>query len=273
LGDDTIYCDKLRFRQILLNLLSNAYKFTPDGGTVSLKGKLLSAGDRLTYEIRVKDTGIGMSKEFSEQIWDAFTREEVKAVHETQGTGLGMSIVKNIVNLMQGTVSLETAPGKGSEFTVTLPLEPCDAAAEASKQEKVAAADAMNRRYDGKTILVVDDTPMNLKLAEHTLTKFGFTVRQTSSGIDAIELVKRSAPGEIDLILMDVSMPVMSGLEATRRIRALEDPALRSIPILAMTANAFASDIQDALDAGMNAHVPKPFLKEDLITKINANLH
>ncbi len=273
LGDDTIYCDKLRFRQILLNLLSNAYKFTPDGGTVSLKGKLLSAGDRLTYEIRVKDTGIGMSKEFSEQIWDSFTREEVKAVHETQGTGLGMSIVKNIVNLMQGTVSLETAPGKGSEFTVTLPLEPCDAAAEASKQEKVAAADAMNRRYDGRTILVVDDTPMNLKLAEHTLTKFGFTVRQTSSGIDAIELVKRSAPGEIDLILMDVSMPVMSGLEATRRIRALEDPALRSIPILAMTANAFASDIQDALDAGMNAHVPKPFLKEDLITKINANLH
>nr|MCR4896103.1 response regulator [Lachnospiraceae bacterium] len=272
LGEDTVCCDKLRFRQILLNLLSNAYKFTPDGGTVSLKGRLLSVGDKLTYEIRVKDTGIGMSKEFSEHIWDAFTREEVKAVHETQGTGLGMSIVKNIVNLMQGTVSLETAPGEGSEFTVALPLERCMGEAAPSAQE-AATADAMNRRYDGRTILVVDDTPMNLKLAEHTLTRFGFTVRQTSSGIDAIEIVKNSAPGDIDLILMDVSMPVMSGLEATRRIRALEDPELRNIPILAMTANAFASDIQDALDAGMNAHIPKPFLKEELITKISANLH
>ena len=119
---------------------------------------------------------------------------------------------------------------------------------------------------------MVDDTATNIKLAEYVLGKFGFTIRTATCGIDAVETVRNSLPGEIDLILMDVAMPVMNGLEATRRIRALENPELASIPIIAMTANAFESDIKAALDAGMNAHVPKPFKREDLIMKIAANL-
>ncbi len=272
LGEDAVYCDKLRFRQILLNLLSNAYKFTNSGGTVLLSGKLLKKEDKLTYEIRVKDSGIGMSAEFKEHIWDAFSRDESAAVvHETQGTGLGMTIVRNIVNMMQGAIDLETAPGEGSEFIIVLPLDPATAAEEVSETD-TAEKEALNRRYDGKTLLVVDDTATNIKLAEFVLGKFGFNILSSTSGIDAIETVKNSKPGDIDLILMDVLMPVMDGLEATRRIRALEDPALASIPIIAMTANAFDSDIKAALDAGMNAHVSKPFRREDLVTKIAANL-
>ncbi|MBO7354884.1 MAG: HAMP domain-containing histidine kinase, partial [Lachnospiraceae bacterium] len=135
LGDDTVKCDKLRFRQIILNLLSNAYKFTNKGGTITLTGKLLEKKDKLTYEIRVKDTGIGMAADFKEHIWEAFTREDKGAVHETQGTGLGMAIVKSIVNLMHGTVDLKTEQGKGSEFIIVLPLEPAQAATEESAED------------------------------------------------------------------------------------------------------------------------------------------
>ena len=271
LGDDTVSCDKLRFRQILLNLLSNAQKFTPEGGNISLSAKLLERGDKLNYEIRVKDSGIGMSKEFSDHIWEAYSREKNNTVNETQGTGLGMAIVRNIVNMMQGTVDLKTELGKGSEFIIVLPLEPvADNASSRTADED--AGKALSKRYDGRTLLVVDDTELNLRLAEYVLKKFGFTIMESKSGIDAIETVKNSKPGDIDLILMDVQMPVMDGLEATRRIRALNDPDLAGIPIIAMTANAFASDIQNALDAGMNAHIPKPFEEKDMITKIDANL-
>ncbi|MCR5332250.1 MAG: response regulator [Lachnospiraceae bacterium] len=310
LGDDRVSCDKLRFRQILLNLLSNAYKFTPEGGSISLSSALTGRDDKLNYEFRIKDTGIGMSKEFSEQIWDAFTREKTSTVNETQGTGLGMAIVRNIVNMMHGTIELKTELGKGSEFIILLSLDPVQEASGASETSGVSGVsgvtgvpgvtevsdgsgdsgdqlhtagtegasgdsdsnDPMKKRYDGVNILVVDDTELNLKLAEYVLQRYGFNVQETKSGIEAIEIVKASKPGDIDLILMDVSMPVMSGLEATRRIRALPDAALARIPIIAMTANAFASDIKDALDAGMNAHVPKPFDEKDLITKIAVNL-
>ncbi|MCR5685825.1 MAG: response regulator [Lachnospiraceae bacterium] len=271
LGSDTVSCDKLRFRQILLNLLSNAYKFTPEGGSVSLSARLTSRGEKLTYEIRVKDTGIGMSKEFSEQIWDAFSREKTNIVNETQGTGLGMAIVRNIINMMQGSIRLETELGKGSEFIIVLNLEPIE---QDNTDEAPANTDreALNRRYDDKTILIVDDTIVNIILAQSVLEKYGFHILQASSGVDSIETVRNSAPGDIDLILMDVQMPVMDGLEAARRIRALPDPALSQIPIIAMTANAFASDIEKALEAGMNAHVPKPFEESDLIIKIATNL-
>ena len=271
MGDDVVRCDKLRFRQILLNLLSNAYKFTPSGGKVLLGGRLLERGDELVYEIRVRDTGAGMSEEFKEHIWEAFSREDTSLVHDTPGTGLGMSIVRNIVNIMQGTIDLKTELGKGSEFIVVLPFEPVSGDAEIPTVD-VAVSDAMNRSYDGKKILVVDDNPVNLKLAEYVLVKFGFTVLQLSSGVEAVDFVKNSKHGDIDLILMDIQMPVMDGLEATRRIRAIEDKELSRLPIIAMTANAFESDIQDALDAGMDAHVAKPFRNEDLIMKIAGNL-
>ena len=270
-GDDTVECDKLRFNQVILNLLSNAYKFTPRGGTVFLSAKLLDKKDSNIYEIRVKDTGIGMSKEFCEHIWDAYSREKRNVVRETQGTGLGMMIVRNIVNLMQGTIEAQSAPGEGTEFTIILPLKTASAEQTDTAADK-AVNDALARNYEGVTLLVVDDSATNLKLAERILGKFGFTVIKADSGINAIHIVEESKPGDIDMILMDVQMPVMDGLEATRRIRALKDTDLAKLPIIAMTANAFASDVQDCLDAGMNAHIPKPFRKEELITKISDNL-
>ncbi len=270
-GEDLVECDKLRFNQVILNLLSNAYKFTPDGGTVSLIGKLLKRSDKLTYEIRVKDTGIGMSDAFQEHIWEAFSRESSATVHETQGTGLGMMIVKSMVNKMHGSIEVHSKQGEGSEFVIELPLSPAISAESESAPDR-EIQEAMSRDYSNVTVLVVDDMPMNLKLAEHVLAKKGFHVLTTDNGIDAIEQLKRDKDGKIDLVLMDVNMPVMDGLEATRRIRGMEDPRLASIPIIAMTANAFESDVKEALDAGMNAHVPKPFTKEELITVISKNL-
>ncbi len=270
MGDDVVSCDRLRFRQILLNLLSNAYKYSKEGGSVFLGGRLLERKDVLTYEVRVRDTGIGMSEEFSRYIWEAYSRERTDLVHETQGTGLGMAIVRRIVDQMQGDVELKTAPGKGSEFIITFRMEPCGHVDD--KERGPSGEDAMSKRYDDKTILVVDDTKMNLKLAERVLVKFGFKVLTATGGEEAVEIVSGSAPGDIDLVLMDVMMPDVDGMEATRRIRALPDKGLADIPIIAMTANAFATDIANAMAAGMNAHVPKPFVKEDLITKIDENL-
>ncbi|MCR4641310.1 MAG: response regulator [Lachnospiraceae bacterium] len=267
MGDDTVQCDKLRFNQIVLNLLSNAYKFTPEGGSVSLSGKILKRSERISYEIRVKDSGIGMSEEFREHIWEAYSRENSETVHETQGTGLGMMIVRNIVNMMHGTIDLKSSPGEGSEFIIELPLTAVSSAEAGEGQEK-AVEDVMKRDFSGITVLVVDDTLMNLKLAERLLQKYGFNVRSTDNGIDAVSQMKASKPGEIDLVLMDVMMPVMDGLEATRRIRALEDPAIAAVPVIAMTANTFESDVKEALDAGMNAHIPKPFTVEEMLSVI-----
>ncbi|MCR5733765.1 MAG: response regulator [Lachnospiraceae bacterium] len=270
-GNDTVNCDKLKFNQIVLNLLSNAYKFTPEGGRVFLEGTLKEKDDTLVYEIRVRDTGIGMTADYKEHIWEAFSRENTVFVNEIQGTGLGMTIVRNIVNMMQGTINLTTEPGKGTEFVIVLPFKRA-AQTEEARREEGAVKDAMNRDYTGTTVLVVDDTAVNLKLAERILEKYGFTVLVSDNGVNALEMVKESQPGDIDLILMDVMMPVMDGLEAAKRIRNLNDPAIAGIPIVAMTANAFESDIEEALKAGMNAHVPKPFKKEDLITTISRYL-
>ncbi|MCR4741155.1 MAG: response regulator [Lachnospiraceae bacterium] len=267
-GDDIVECDRLRFSQIILNLLSNAYKFTPKGGRVYLEGKLTGNEETPVYEIRVRDTGIGMSKEFCDHIWEAYARENTGLVQETQGTGLGMMIVRNIVNLMQGTIDLRSEQGRGSEFIIVLPLKRSSSAT-TDKPGSAAENPALSRNYEGKTILAVDDSATNLKLAERVLEKYGFNVITTDSGINAIRILEESKPGDIDLVLMDVMMPVMDGLEATRRIRSLDDPGLSNIPILAMTANAFDSDVKEALDSGMNSHIPKPFKKEDLITRIS----
>lgn len=219
----------------------------------------------------MKDTGIGMSEQYLEHIWEAYSREKTETVEKTPGTGLGMAIVRNIVNLMQGTIDVHSNPGQGTEFVIILPLKAALSDSEELPQEKVRN-DAMNRDYEGITILVVDDSATNLKIAELLLAKHKFTIRTTDNGINALQIIKDCKPGDIDLILMDVMMPVMDGLETTRRIRALDDPALSKLPIIAMTANAFDSDVQEALDAGMNAHIPKPFKEEDFIFKISSYL-
>ena len=271
MGNDVVACDKLRFHQILLNLLSNACKYTPDGGSVFLDAKLLEKKDTLTYEIRVRDTGIGMSKEFCEHIWDAFSREETETVRNIQGTGLGMVIVRSIVNMMQGTIDLVSQPGKGSEFTIVLPLKPSQSNPDEDAQDP-ETEDALKKNYAGITVLVVDDTDINLVLANRMLGKFGFTIKLAESGVEALQILENPNHGKVDLILMDVMMPVMDGLETTKRIRVMEDPAIANIPIIALTANAFESDVQKALNAGMDDYIAKPYRQEDIIPLINATI-
>lgn len=269
MGDDLVECDRLKFNQVILNLLSNAFKFTPEGKSVSLKGEKVKEGDLITYDIRIKDTGIGMSEEFSKKIWEPYSREDARTAGSIQGTGLGMAIVRNIINLMHGAINLHTEIDKGSEFVIELSLP---RAVEESEKTTDTKNESFFRDYSGTRVLVVDDAPINRKLAERVLKKYGFSVDLADSGFKAIDIVKESKPGDIDLILMDVKMPVMDGLEATRKIRALDDPGLSGIPIIALTANAFASDVKETQSAGMNGHVPKPFKPEDLLQAINNSL-
>ena len=271
LGEDLVECDKLRFNQLLLNLLSNAYKYTPEEGSVLLTGELKERSDKLIYEIRVKDTGIGMSKEFREHLWDAFAREETDSVQETQGTGLGMVIVRRIVEKMQGTIDVISEPGQGSEFILVLPMKQAVRKEAAETKDRTKDA-ALTHDYSHVTVLVVDDTQINLTLARSMLKKFHMNLLTADSGTKAVEMMKNAKPGEIDLILMDVMMPVMSGYEATKQIRSIEDPALSKTPIIAMTANAFEEDIRKAKEAGMDGHISKPYTKEGLITIIYEHL-
>lgn len=263
--DDGVLCDKLRFKQIILNLLSNAYKFTPEGGKVSFSIREIKSGEKPEFEIRIKDTGIGMTAEFKEHIWEPFSREKTETVNVIQGTGLGMAIVRNLVNMMQGTIDLTTELGKGTEFIINLPLERSNSESEETK----TGYDVSNLRFDGKKILLVDDTSVNRILAKAILSKIGFEIVEAENGFEAVKLISESVPGDFNLILMDVMMPVMDGIEATRQIRNLKDDRLAKIPIIAMTANAFENDIKATLDAGMNVHITKPFIKEELIFRIN----
>lgn len=258
--DRAVLCDKNRLVRVLLNLLSNACKFTPAGGRVSLTlCQTGSENDQIgSYEIRVKDNGIGMSREFAARVFEAFERERTSTVSNIQGTGLGMAITKGIVDLMGGTIRVDTEPGAGTEVIIDLDFELVDEALvadEASEKGKVGISD-----YDfSKTnLLLVEDNEINREIATAILVETGFSLETAENGQEAVDMVSASRPGHFDLILMDVQMPVMDGYEATRAIRALADPALAGIPIVAMTANAFAEDIQAAKDAGMNAHIAKP---------------
>ncbi|MEE3467070.1 MAG: response regulator [Eubacterium sp.] len=269
MGEDVVECDKERVKQILTNLLSNAYKYTSQRGRVSLSGALKESGEKITYEIRICDTGIGMSEDFLQHIWEPYPKEELVMVSENQGTRLGMSLVHSLVEMMGGSIEVASRPGSGTEFDITLPMSPSDAAPQEGAGDHHVAA---HRDYSDTTVLVVDDTVANLHLSDRTLRNLGFNVKIITSGNAAVQLVKNSQPGDIDIILMDIQMPVMDGLEATAQIRALDDPQLANIPIIAMTANTFNEDVKNALAAGMNAHVAKPFNVTDLVEKINACL-
>ena len=404
--NEDVYCDKTRLNQVLLNLLSNAVKFTPAGGTVSVRLKQYPGtvrGSEL-YEIRVKDNGIGMSKEFVQKIFSPFERERTSTVSRTQGTGLGMAITKNIVDMMGGTIEVHTEQGKGTEFIIRLPLRiqpenhriekiaeleglkalvvdddfnTCDSVTkmlvkvgmrsewtlsgkeavlrarqsmelgdafhayiidwrlpdmngiEVTRQirslgddtpiiiltaydwsdieaearaagvtafcakplfmsdirETLMAAIGQNQAeaektilpaassdFRGRCILLVEDNELNSEIAVEILNEYGFLVDTAENGAEAVEKVKNSAPGDYDLVLMDVQMPVMNGYEATKQIRALTDPVLAGITILAMTANAFDEDRKKALECGMNGFLSKPIVIEELISALQVNL-
>ena len=404
--NENVYCDKTRLNQVLLNLLSNAVKFTPAGGTVSVRirqypGKV--KGSEL-YEIRVKDNGIGMSQEFVQKIFSPFERERTSTVSRIQGTGLGMAITKNIVDMMGGTIEVQTEQGKGTEFIVRLSFRiqsehqriekiaeleglkalvvdddfnTCDSVtkmlvrvgmrsewtlsgreAVLRARQSVELGDAFHAyiidwrlpdmngievtrqirslgddtpiiiltAYDwsdieaeakaagvtafcakplfmsdiretlmtaigqsqsesedsilpeagsdfrGRCILLVEDNELNSEIAVELLNEYGFLVDTAENGAEAVEKVKNSKPGNYDLVLMDVQMPIMNGYEATRQIRALDDPALARITILAMTANAFDEDRKEALECGMDGFLSKPIDIEELISILHAHL-
>ena len=404
--NEDVYCDKLRLNQILLNLLSNAVKFTPAGGTVSVRlrqypGK--AKGSEL-YEFRVKDNGIGMSQEFVQKIFSPFERERTSTVSRTQGTGLGMAITKNIVDMMGGTIEVQTEQDKGTEFIVRLPFRTqpehhriekiseleglkalvvdddfntCDSVTKmlvkvgmrsewtvsgkeavlrarqsmelgdafhayiidwrlpdmngievtrqirslddntpiiiltaydwsdieteartagvtafcakplfmsdiretlmaAIGQKQAQAEDkilpAADLDFRGRRILLVEDNELNSEIAVEILKEYGFLVDTAENGAEAVEKIKNSTPGDYDLVLMDVQMPVMNGYEATRQIRALTDPALSGITILAITANAFDEDRKKVLECGMDGFLSKPIIIEELIDTLQKNL-
>ena len=400
--DEDVYCDKTRLNQILLNLLSNAIKFTPAGGTVSVRVRQLAGQVRGCgqYEFRIKDNGIGMSPEFAKKIFEPFERERTSTVSRIQGTGLGMAITKNIVDMMGGTIEVQTAQGKGSEFIIRVPLRvqaehrpvekiteleglkalvvdddfnTCDSVTkmlvkvgmraewtlsgkeavlrarqsiemsdvyhayiidwrlpdmngiEVTRQirslnddtpiiiltaydwsdieveAKAAGVTAFcskpmfisdlretlmsalgqkltdasqellpekNADFKDRHILLVEDNELNREIAQEILREYGFRVDTAENGEVAVEKVSTAAPGSYDLVLMDVQMPVMDGYTATRKIRALDDPARAKLPILAMTANAFDEDRRNALESGMNGFLSKPIVIGDLVQEL-----
>ena len=401
--DEDVSCDKTRLNQILLNLLSNAIKFTPAGGTVSVRVRQLAGQARGCgqYEFRIKDNGIGMSPEFAKRIFEPFERERSSTVSRIQGTGLGMAITKNIVDMMGGTIEVQTAQGKGSEFIVRVPLRvqaehrpvekiteleglkalvvdddfnTCDSVTKmlvkvgmraewtlsgkeavlrarqsiemsdvyhayiidwrlpdmngievtrqirslhddtpiiiltaydwsdieveakaagvtafcskpmflsdlretlmsALGQKQTDAAQELLPQKDadfkGRQILLVEDNELNREIAQEILREYGFRVDTAENGAVAVEKVSTAAPGSYDLVLMDVQMPVMDGYTATRQIRALENPALAGVPILAMTANAFDEDRRRAMESGMNGFLSKPIVIGDLVQELH----
>jgi len=275
-ANEDVYCDKTRLNQVLLNLLSNAVKFTPAGGTVSVRLKQFpgpTKGSAL-YEFRIKDNGIGMSQEFVQKIFSPFERERTSTVSRTQGTGLGMAITKNIVDMMGGTIEVQTEQGKGTEFTVRLPLRIQSAHRRAEKIPELEgpALPAARAEFRDRRILLVEDNELNSEIAAEILSQYGFQVDTAKNGAEAVEKVQHSKPGDYDLVLMDVQMPVMNGYEATKRIRGLSDPALAKITILAMTANAFEEDKRKALECGMDGFLSKPIVVEELIGTLQKNL-
>lgn len=308
--DEDVVADPLRLQRILLNILSNAVKFTPSGGSITLRvveksgsgeprfmgtagpgsngagestsmeaaGAVSSGAGESTsmatagtasngepvrygdYEFHVRDTGIGMSAEYQKHIFEQFSREETSTVSKTEGTGLGMPITKRLVEMMDGSIDLLSVQGQGTEFTVHLRLPLCGA----PKQETPVADPA----FAGMRLLVVEDNELNMEITTTVLEEAGFVVDQAVNGQAALEKIATAAPGQYALVLMDIQMPVMDGYEATRRIRALPDPAKAQIPIVAMTANAFAEDRENALAAGMNEHIAKPFDIHTLLWKL-----
>lgn len=260
---DTCIGDTVRLHQIFDNLAGNAIKFTPEGGTVTVGIEEMPPKSENIgfYRCVFADTGIGMDEETVKRIFEPFYRSDSSVVRRTEGTGLGLSIVKSIVDYQGGTIKVESEPGKGSRFIVDIPLHFATAAVPAPEPETDAADDVS---LAGTHVLLVEDNPLNCLVAVKMLERAGVTADTAEDGAKGVETFAASEPGKYDAILMDIQMPVMDGYEATRTIRACDHPQAKSIPIIAMTANAFNSDVKRCLDAGMNAHLAKPIAPDKL---------
>lgn len=272
---DVYIGDDMKLRQILINILGNAVKFTPKDGTVELRVEPTARfHHKSTLRFTIRDTGAGISKDFLPKIFNAFTQEKTSVENRYGSTGLGMAITKGLVDLMNGEISVESEKGVGTTFMVTVTLTEADENAEirnttktetemVSVPEEAAAAELSGRR-----ILLAEDMPVNAEIVKEVLKMKGIETEHAENGSIAAEMFKSNPEGYYDAILMDMRMPVMDGLESTRQIRSASHPDAKSIPIIALTANAFEEDVQRSMQTGINAHLSKPINPEDIFTTL-----
>lgn len=268
LPDDMVIGDQVRIQEVLLNLMSNAVKYTPDGGRVSFTAERTDISEGYnTYRFVVEDSGIGMSREFMDKLFEPFAREQSEALPGVQGTGLGLSITKSIVEMMQGSISVASEQGRGSRFEVVLRLGRAQQEAVDRSGNVEIDADSYEGYFAGKRVLLVEDNELNREIFIELISDTGAEIDTAVNGLDAVNHVKEQPEEYYDIVFMDVQMPVMDGYEATQQIRAFEEKCGRQkrLPIIALTANAFSDDRDRAIKAGMNAHLGKPIVVSKLI--------
>lgn len=255
---DQVITDHQKLRQMLMYLTNNAITYTKPGGKVSISvtEQMELLNHYATYQIIVQDTGIGISEDFLERIFEPFVREKNTTLSGIHGVGLGLSIAKNIVDMLGGTIKAQSVVGEGSAFTVSLRFRIIADMQNETLNAATTAGSAV--RLSGQRILLVEDNELNLEIETAILQELGFFIETAADGSIAVEMVKNSRPGDYDIVLMDIQMPVMNGWQAAKAIRALEDPELANIPIIAFSANVFERDIRMSMESGMNAHLTKP---------------
>ncbi len=266
-----VYADPLNLRRIFANVIGNAVKFTPEQGRVKVQvsqGELVQSG-YISYRFVISDTGIGMSEEFMQHMFESFEREETSTKSGYQGTGLGLSITKNLVDMMGGSIVAESKKGKGSSFTITLAFKIADGTADCAAGKLENMLDKRSReQLKGKRILVVEDNELNREIAVEILQDAGFKIESATDGCDAVEDVRKHPAGYYDLVLMDIQMPVMNGYDAARAIRAIDRDDVKDLPIVALSANAMKEDKRRSIESGMNGHISKPFDIMNLIETV-----
>lgn len=254
--------DRMRISQVLINLLGNAVKFTPEEGSITLAVKETTVSEeRSSLYFAVKDTGVGIAKEEQDRVFRSFEQAANRNPAKQQGTGLGLSISSRLVQMMGSGIQLESAPGKGSTFSFTISL--------ALGEDKEAKVEQGEISFQGCRVLVVEDNELNSEIAQYLLEERGFEVDCVFDGSQAVERIRTTPPGTYDVVLMDIMMPVMDGLEATRTIRSMERPDCHTLPIIAMSANAFDDDLRKSVECGMNGHLSKPVEVEKLYKTLN----
>ena len=268
-----VLVDELRLEQVMINITSNAVKYTPEGGSIAViasEDPAWQEAGRRRYRFSVRDTGIGISEDYLPHLFESFSRETTSTINKIQGTGLGMAITSRLVALMGGDIAVTSALDEGSEFVVTLQLTALEDAGEAPRAE--AAPGNAPVDLNGRRILLVEDNDINAEIAGLVLGGYGMTVERAENGRKGLEKVRERGGGYYDAVLMDIQMPVMNGYEATRAIRALPGEAIRRLPIIAMSANAYEEDIREALESGMNGHIAKPFDPEALARELHRQI-